>query len=516
MSRLLDSLELDALYRVVCIMQSVSVVWFKRDLRLRDHEALYQAYASNRPVVLLYCLEPEFLDDPHTAPRHVRFVAQSLAGIRAELAQFGHRLWEWSGSVEGALDALRVAGWHPHLYSHEETGLGITYQRDKRVKKWCTAHAVEWYEFPTNGVVRGLAHRGSWDASWKRRMEHPPVGVDLANLLSLPDGVLIPGFGEGMLEEFSQKFPVEAFAESRQPGGEAAGWAYLHSFVNGRLADYRKSISKPEAARRGCSRLSPYLAWGNLTIRQVMHALAEADPPWRKDIQFFVSRLHWHCHFIQKFESECRIEFENLNRGFDGIRSEIRADWVAAWSSGQTGFPMVDAAMRSVCATGYLNFRMRSLLVSFLTHHLWQPWQAGVVHLARQFLDFEPGIHYAQFQMQAGTMGVNTLRIYNPVKQAEDNDPEGLFLRKWLPELAALPLPLLREPWKMTEMESLSYGVRLGTDYPHRILDHEDAARHAREHLWGTKRSPEARSEVPAILAKHVRSAGKNPKRRGG
>jgi deoxyribodipyrimidine photo-lyase len=232
-----------------------------------------------------------------------------------------------------------------------------------------------------------------------------------------------------------------------------------------------------------------------------MHALAEADPPWRKDIQFFVSRLHWHCHFIQKFESECRIEFENLNRGFDGIRSEIRPDWVDAWSSGQTGFPMVDAAMRSVCATGYLNFRMRSLLVSFLTHHLWQPWQAGVVHLARQFLDFEPGIHYAQFQMQAGTMGVNTLRIYNPVKQAEDNDPEGVFLRKWLPELAALPLPLLREPWKMTELEALSYRVRLGTDYPHRILDHEEAARHAREHLWGTKRSPQARSEVPAILA---------------
>jgi deoxyribodipyrimidine photo-lyase len=246
-----------------------------------------------------------------------------------------------------------------------------------------------------------------------------------------------------------------------------------------------------------------------------MHALADADPPWRQDLQFFVSRLHWHCHFIQKFESECRLEWENLNTGFDAIRTELRPDWVEAWCAGKTGFPMIDASMRSVCATGYLNFRMRSMLVSFLTHHLWQPWQAGVHHLAQQFLDFEPGIHYPQFQMQAGTMGVNTLRIYNPVKQAEENDPDGSFLRQWLPELAELPLPFLREPWKMTELEMLSYGVRLGVDYPNRIVDHEEAARSAREFLWGTKRSPAARSQVGQILARHV-SARKNAKRRGG
>ena len=158
---------------------------------------------------------------------------------------------------------------------------------------------------------------------------------------------------------------------------------------------------------------------------------------------------------------------------------------------------------------------MRAMVVSFLTHHLGQPWKSGSDHLARLFLDFEPGIHYPQFQMQAGTMGVNTLRIYNPVKQAEENDPDGSFLRQWLPELAELPLPFLREPWKMTELEMLSYGVRLGLDYPNRIVDHEEAARKAREFLWGTKRSPAARSQVGQILARHV-SARKNAKRRGG
>jgi deoxyribodipyrimidine photo-lyase len=287
------------------------------------------------------------------------------------------------------------------------------------------------------------------------------------------DGASVGMLHTGLLAAHAASLPEDGDARLFQPGGEAAGWAYLNSFVRDRLRTYRRSISKPQAARRGCSRLSPYLAWGNLTVRQVMHALADADPPWRQDLQFFVSRLHWHCHFIQKFESECRLEWENLN------------------------------------------FRMRSMLVSFLTHHLWQPWQAGVHHLAQQFLDFEPGIHYPQFQMQAGTMGVNTLRIYNPVKQAEENDPDGSFLRQWLPELAELPLPFLREPWKMTELEMLSYGVRLGLDYPNRIVDHEEAARKAREFLWGTKRSPAARSQVGQILARHV-SARKNAKRRGG
>lgn len=199
------------------------------------------------------------------------------------------------------------------------------------------------------------------------------------------------------------------------------------------------------------------------------------------------------------------MEFENLNKGFDSLRTEIDKKLVDGWENGQTGYPLIDACINCVKTTGYLNFRMRSLLVSFFTHHLWQPWQAGVHFLARQFLDYEPGIHYSQFQMQAGTMGVNTIRIYNPVKQSIDHDPEGNFIRKWLPALQRIPNTHIHEPWRMTSEEQALAGVTIGVDYPKPIVAIAETARFAREHLWRAKNSVAVQSENKRILKKHTK-----------
>jgi deoxyribodipyrimidine photo-lyase len=199
----------------------------------------------------------------------------------------------------------------------------------------------------------------------------------------------------------------------------------------------------------------------------------------------FASRLRWHCHFMQKLEDEPAIEWRNVARSVDGLRpgdgthdGPLDQERLQAWCEGQTGYPMVDACMRQLRTTGWLNFRMRAMLVSFAAYHLWLHWREPGLFLARQFLDFEPGIHWSQMQMQSGTTGINALRIYSPTKQARDQDPQGAYIRQWLPE----------------------FGT---SAYPPPIVDERAAMAAAKEKLYGLRRTQEAHTEAKAIQHKH-------------
>ena len=223
-----------------------------------------------------------------------------------------------------------------------------------------------------------------------------------------------------------------------------------------------------------------------------------------------MARLKWHCHFIQKFEMDTSIQYKNMNSAFDGMREKVDKKLFKAWKNGMTGYPLIDAAMRCVKETGYLNFRLRSTVVSFLTHILWQPWKPGADYLAKMFLDYEPGIHYPQFQMQAATTGIHTVRIYNPIKQSLEKDKEAIFIKNWLPELRQLPINLAHCPWEITQMEEEMYGFEYGKSYPKRIVNFEEKQRMARDKLWGTKNSNESIRQSKTILKTH----GRRPKRR--
>ena len=227
-----------------------------------------------------------------------------------------------------------------------------------------------------------------------------------------------------------------------------------------------------------------------------------------------LTRLMWHCHFIQKFEMECSYEFQCINAGYESLPHENNTQWLQAWKDGKTGWPLVDACMRCLHVTGWINFRMRAMLVSILCHHLDIDWREGSYHLANLFLDYEPGIHYPQIQMQAGTTGVNIIRMYNPIKQSEEHDPNGKFIRKWVTELQHIPDEFIHTPWKMTEMEQQVFGIQLGIDYPFPLVEITKAAKQARDKVWGQRNNDLVQLENKRIVKKHTRNSSSKTSKR--
>ncbi|WP_281629381.1 deoxyribodipyrimidine photo-lyase [Vibrio sp. St2] len=487
-------------------MKKINLVWLKRDLRLTDHAPLNAALCSDTPTLIFYLFEPDLLANAHYSERHWRFVWQSLSDINGHLESFNAKVLVGGCDVLSFLEKMAKQFQIEALYSHQETGLDVTFQRDKQVLKWCEGRQISWYEFANGAVVRGCKERQHWDKNWQRVMRAPIE----SNALSAD--ALLPNLNDDFGIVFT---PPEAWLSKVpgiQTGGVKVGWATLNDFFTRRGKHYYFSISSPSASREACSRLSPYLAWGNLSLREVYQFLLSHwnDKGMRRSLIAFSSRLHWHCHFIQKFESEHQMEFRCVNRGYESLiqhSAKTNNDHLTAWKEGNTGYPLVDACMRCLAHTGYLNFRMRAMLVSFLTHHLAQDWRNGVAHLASLFLDFEPGIHYAQFQMQSGVTGINTIRIYNPTKQAIDHDPDGVFIKKWVPELKDIPIPLLFEPWKMSAMEALMYDIEGSSIYLNPIIDLDTAGREARDRLWAWKKKEDVVLEAKRILSTHVRSS---------
>ncbi len=483
---------------------TANIVWFKRDLRLDDHAALTAA-AKDGAVLPIVIVEPDYWQLPDTSARQWRFWRGCIEDLNAAIAQRGSTLVVRVGEAVAVLEALLAEVGHFKLWAHEETGNHWTFRRDIAVRAWCKANGIVFEEHRQFGVTRGpKVNRDKWATRWDVMMAQPILPAPSPLQWARASGEALPTLEQlGLCETDGLRILPTA--------GREAALDALGSFLHLRGEHYTRAMSSPITAPDACSRLSWHIAYGSISMREVAQeawahyrALPPAAKAWRQALRSFIARLHWHCHFIQKLETEPEAEWRPYARIYLGLRPTLseeprNAERLTAWREGQTGYPFIDASMRYLNATGWINFRMRAMLMSFASYDLWLPWQESGAALARKFIDYEPGIHWSQCQMQSGETGINTVRIYSPVKQGYDQDPDGRFIRQWVPELADVPDAYLHEPWKLagTDMAALC------RDYPVRIVNHVAAAKAAKEAIYNLRRKPEARAEAKAVVQKH-------------
>jgi len=474
--------------------QGVQVVWFKRDLRLEDHAPLAQA-ARAGAVLPLFVLEPTLLYAPDFDRLHYEFLSECLLELRSALASLGQPLIVRLGEATRVLAEL--ARRHPiaAVWSHAETGNALARARDERVRGWAREQSIPWYELPQNGVFRGLVRRDGWRRLWFERMSLPvsrmPQRLPALHGLEIGNIPLATELG------LFARTPAVRGRKDVARGGESRAWALLDSFLGERGARYPRDASSPLTAFQSSSRLSPYLAWGCISMRTVFQRTAAARRAIADNgcksalgvpfavgaLESFTARLRVRCDHMQRLESSPDIEHRCIDPACEDLRAEDRPERIEAWLSARTGYPMVDACMRALQASGWLHFRGRALVASFAVNQLWIDWRRIRDFLARQFVDYEPGVHCLELQVLSGTAGRRALKIYDSVRESRELDPDGQFIRAWLPELAALPRELVHEPWKMSLAQQTVTGCKLGRDYPRPLVEQSEALASARLRL---------------------------------
>lgn len=498
--------------------------WVKRDARLHDNAALSHLDECGHECLALFVFEPVLWDSAQTSAFHALAIGDALAGLQANLQRCGSRLvWAYD-DVVAVLDAIHAVTPFTGIVSHEETGTALTYERDKAVARWAAQQDVQWREFAQNGVIRRRHSRDERQAIiWQRLFDTPlqkaprdliPWALDSAERAGLDACVNEQLPHTTQLLEWCQDnvqptypTPDRSLTQGRQVVSETAGRAELADFLGDRGVRYAGGISSPNRAFVAGSRLSTHLAWGTLSLRTVFHRTMErvaqlereqsaSATQWKKSLRAFQARLHWHDHFIQRLESESAMEFSALNPAYANLQyleaGEELQSRLHAWRHGQTGIPLVDACMRCLMSTGFLNFRMRAMLVTTACFGLQIHWRELIDPLGQVFADYEPGIHISQIQMQAGVVGINTLRVYSPHKQLLDQDPDAHFVRRWIPELSSF-----------SAREIASYEYESLGNYPRPITDIAANAKLIKDQLYAIRRSEAGKLAAQATLERH-------------
>ena len=465
-----------------------NLFWFRHDLRIWDNLPLYICSKTENSAAI-YIYDLSIIENRNFSNMHLDFINDSLLELsetfRKHKAYLNIYYGESSEVIKSIINKYNVK----NLYSHHEVRDLNTNTINSKIKSLCQSNRVKWNEFQRNGVVRGLKNRDGWAYLWSKQMkESLSPAPKLSNFKRLEKSEALKSPNElGIIQiPYEKKFT----------GGEKAGKLQLEKFLNEFGQTYSKDISSPLKAPTSCSRLSSYITYGNLSLKYVVQETQKKQMDlrekksrngWLGSLSAFSSRLRWHCHFIQKLEMQPSLENTNMVRSFDQIRTKSNTEFFKRWVDGEVGFPMVDACMRFLKKNGWINFRMRAMLVSFASYNLWLDWRLTSKFLSRYFIDYEPGIHYNQFQMQSGVTGINAIRIYNPVKQQVDHDPDGLFIKKWVPELKDVPIDYLQYPHLMSNLLQKKIGCIIGKSYPDPVVDLKLSSLMARKKIFSIK-----------------------------
>lgn len=482
----------------------------KRDFRLDDNDALLSAIEQCDYVNALFIIEPSLCSAQETSLFHYHAWQQAANYLSTCLQERGGVLHVVCGESVDVLDSIKRESGFDALFSHEETGSNITFMRDNAVQRWATDHGIHWHQAHQNGVIRGLTDRDKRQPVIRERLmntqpKSAPVRISnwiMNTQFSHENNVIGTVWPE--FESLSERLPdARIQLAETQHINEACATDVLHDFLNYRGIAYSGGISSPNTAFEAGSRLSAHLAWGTISLRRVFHATWQRDRElaksqatqvhqWRKSLKAFQSRLHWHDHFIQRLESAPSMEFTALNPAYENLGYGDNEQLLNAWQNGQMGLPLVDACMRCLAATGFLNFRMRAMVVSAGCFGLAQSWKSLYYPLARVFLDYEPGIHFSQIQMQAGIVGINTLRVYSPHKQLLDQDPEATFIKRWIPELREFDATTIAQ-----------YNQQALGDYPEPVTDIAVNTRIIRDQVYAIRKSDVGAEASAEVLRKH-------------
>jgi deoxyribodipyrimidine photo-lyase len=466
-----------------------TIVWFRRDLRIEDHEPLYRAVLRGS-VIPVFVLDRALLHHPETATARVAFMLECLQSLDQNLRDRGGRLILRSGDPVLVLPQLLQEAAADRIYAYIDYERIYGRIRDARLNQVLTLQKakIHWFE-PTAGTGNLMPYQ-DYRAFWFTEMGRSQIPAPAQVLV--PDNIFSESFPD--LESLNLKLDQKTIPS----GGTQAARRLLQDFLLEKTDRYYWQLSYPSA--EVTTGLSPYIKFGAISIRECYQTAQRfnrsPDTRVKRSCQQVIDRLRWGSGFAQRFRYLPQLELRSLYSIFDEDGWAFEEAAYQAWQTGQTGFPIIDAAARCLQATGgwkALNFRVRAIYASFLSNLLGIDWRYGALHFMRHLIDGDCPIDHYQWAMQAGVthcIDKNWTRIYNPEQVAVDRcDPEGRFIKQWVPELAHLPPEQLGMPL-------------LSINYPTPILHYKSARQQRVQQLEQQRRIFRDQENIVPYLAR--------------